>query len=363
MKENRNSDSPPAIRGRGSVANPAGRFERLSVEYDAEASVDEEGEVIQPRTQFLRDDSQSVLSFNDSKDVPFRVGLNPYRGCEHGCAYCYARPTHEYLGLSAGLDFETRIFVKERAPELLAAELSKKSWHPEIIGMSGVTDCYQPVERRLGLTRRCLAVLADFRNPVGILTKNHLVTRDIDLLQELARHDAVSVSISITTLDGELGKIMEPRASSPTRRLAAIKELSDAGIYVRVTMAPVIPGLTDHEIPAIFAAAAEAGAKYGSLLVLRLPGAVAPLFEQWLEERLPGSKDKVLGRIRDMRGGKLNDPRPHVRMRGEGIFADQIQALGAIAKRKAGFKESNRKKLSAAAFRVPGTISQLDLFN
>src|ERR1700722_14162323 len=173
MKESGDSDSQAAIRGRGSVSNPAGRVERLSVEYDPEASIDDEGEVIQPRTIFLRDNSQTVLSYNDSKDVPFRVGLNPYRGCEHGCAYCYARPTHEYLGLSAGLDFETRIFVKDRAPELLSAELSKKSWHPEIIGLSGVTDCYQPVERRLGLTRRCLAVLADFRNPVGILTKNH----------------------------------------------------------------------------------------------------------------------------------------------------------------------------------------------
>jgi DNA repair photolyase len=349
------------IPGRGAATNPPNRFERLAIELEPEAMLDEEGERIQPRTLFLRDDSQSIITRNDSPDIPFQAGLNPYRGCEHGCAYCYARPTHEYAGFSAGLDFESRILVKDRAPELLRAELSRKGWKPQTIGLSGITDCYQPVERRLELTRRCLAVLAEFRNPVTVITKNHLITRDIDHLSELARFDAVAAAISVTTLDPELTKILEPRASPPARRLAAIRELSAAGIPVMVLMAPVIPGLTDHEMPSIFAAAAEAGARDASYTILRLPGAVAPLFEDWLERHLPGSKEKILGRIRDMRGGKLNDPRFGSRMRGEGIYAEQIRAMAAIAHRKAGFSHGLRSELSTAAFRVPTRQMFLDL--
>jgi DNA repair photolyase len=306
----------PAPAGRGAGVNPANRFSAQRVELEPDALLDDEGQPLPLRTQFFRDDSQSIVAFNDSPDIPFRAGVSPYRGCEHGCAYCFARPYHEYLGYSAGLDFESKIMVKLRAAELLRAELSRKKWVPQPIAMSGVTDVYQPVERRLGLTRQCLAVLAEFRNPVAIITKNHLVTRDIDLLAELAKYRAASVAISLTTLDGQLVKLLEPRASTPVRRLAAIRELSAAGVPVRVLMAPIIPGLTDHEIPALLGAAAEAGAIGASYTILRLPGAVAPVFDDWLDRHAPGQKEKILGRIRELRGGKLYDARWGTRMRG-----------------------------------------------
>jgi hypothetical protein len=213
--------TPPA---RGAGFNPPNRFEKLALELDAEAPVDEDGNPLPLRTQFFRDDTQTIIAFNDSPDIPFRAGVSPYRGCEHGCAYCFARPYHEYLGFSAGLDFESKIMVKMRAAELLRAALSKKSWEPQPIAMSGVTDVYQPIERRLALTRACLAVCAEFRQPVAIITKNHLVTRDRDLLGELAKFQCASVCLSLTTLDGDLAKELEPRASTPARRLAAIAE-------------------------------------------------------------------------------------------------------------------------------------------
>ena len=208
-----------------------------------------------PQTQFLRDDTQTLISYTDSPDIGFRASVNPYRGCEHGCAYCYARPYHEYLGFSAGLDFETRIMVKLSAPELLRRELSSPKWQPQVLAMSGVTDCYQPIERKLQITRRCLEVLAEFRNPVAIVTKNHLVTRDLDILEKLASVRAANVNLSITTLDAELARRLEPRASLPRHRLQAIERLSAGEIPVRVLIAPVIPGLNDHEIPAILSAA------------------------------------------------------------------------------------------------------------
>ena len=353
------SSSDPLPPARGSATNPKNRFEKLEIVLDPTDPA--EGEEPSPlRTQFLRDDSQTIIAWNDSPDVGFDAGINPYRGCEHGCAYCFARPTHEYLGMSAGLDFESKIVIKPNAPELLRRELSKRSWRPQVIAMSGVTDCYQPIERKLQLTRRCLAVLADFRNPTAIITKNHLVTRDIDLLQELARHDAVVVNVSVTTLDGELAKTLEPRASPPSRRLAAIEELHAAGVPVRVLMAPVIPGLTDHEMPALLAAAAKAGARDAHFVPLRLPWAVAPLFEAWLDRHRPGEKEKVLGRIRSMRGGKLYDAEWGKRMTGEGFFAEQMGALFALAKRKAGFPHGELN-LSTGSFRIP--TPQLSLFH
>jgi len=339
--------------GRGAAGNPKNRFEKL--EY-----VGDPGEETAPRTQFLRDDSQSIITRNDSPDIGFDTSLNPYRGCEHGCAYCFARPTHEYLGFSTGLDFETKIVVKENAPELLRAELSSRRWKPRVLAMSTVTDCYQPVERRLEITRRCLEVLADFRNPVGVITKNHLVTRDAGILRELAEHGAASVAISLTTLDPELAKRLEPRASPPGRRLAAIEELTQAGVPVYASIAPVIPGLTDHEMPALLEAAARAGAQGAGYVPLRLPWGVAPLFEEWLERHFPDRRDKVLGRVRAMRGGKLNDPRFGSRMRGEGIFAEQMHALFTVSSRKAGLTREH-PELSTAAFRVPGR-EQLSLF-
>ena len=335
--------------GRGAVGNPANRFEKIVLERDSEWNPEEDPA---PRTQFLRDLSQSIISYNDSPDISFKAGINAYRGCEHGCSYCYARPTHEYLGFSAGVDFESRIMVKERAPELLRKELSSKNWKPQLLAMSGVTDCYQPVERRLQLTRKCLAVLAEFRNPVCIITKNFLVTRDIDLLAELAAHKAVMVHLSINSLDSDLARKLEPRASSPRQRLAAIAALAKAGIPVGVLVAPVIPALNDHEMPAVLAAAKDAGAGWADTEVLRLPLTVAPVFQQWLEHNFPEKKEKVIGRIRAIRGGKLNDARFGSRMRGEGIFADQISQMFKVARRKVGLNE-DAPELSTAGFRRP----------
>jgi DNA repair photolyase len=336
-----------AIPTRGAGSNPVNRFEKIELERDADWNPDDDPA---PRTQFYRDKTSTIITYNDSPDVGFEASINPYRGCEHGCIYCYARPFHEYLGFSAGLDFETKIMVKDRAPELLRNELASPKWKPQVIALSGVTDCYQSVERRLKLTRGCLEVLAEFRNPVGIVTKNHLVTRDIDVLGELARNRAVVVFVSVTTLDTELRRVMEPRTSPPASRLSAIRELSRAGIPVGVLTAPVIPGLTDHEMPAIIGAAVEAGAQFAGHVTLRLPYAVAPLFEQWLGNHFPDRKEKVLNRIRSLRSGKLNDPRFGSRMTGEGIFAEQIDALFNVACRKAGLT-GRRPDLSTASFR------------
>ena len=346
------------IHGRGAAGNPRNRFEKLSYEPDQDWS---EAEDPAPATQFLKDPSRSIITYNDSPDVGFDASVNPYRGCEHGCVYCYARPTHEYLGFSAGLDFETKILVKENAPDLLRRELSSTSWKPQVVAISGVTDPYQPVERRLGLTRRCLEAFLECRNPVAIVTKNYLVTRDLDVLAGLARYEAAAVFLSVTTLDGNLARIMEPRTSHPSRRLAAIEALAQAGVPAGVMVAPVIPALTDHELPSIIAAAARAGARFAGYIPLRLPHGVAPLFEQWLMQNARERKAKVLNRIRSIRGGRLNDPNFGSRMTGEGIFAKQVAAMFSLACRKAGI-DGGKPNLSTAAFRRPASTAQLSLF-
>jgi len=343
-----------AIKGRGASWNPQNRFERLEYIIDDEADRDP----ATPKTIYLRDPTRTLIAYNDSPDVGFEASINPYRGCEHGCIYCFARPTHEYLGMSAGLDFETRIMVKEDAPELLREELNAKKWKPQVIAISGVTDPYQPVERKLQLTRRCLGVLADFRNPVAIITKGHTVTRDIDVLKELARFDAISVAVSVTTLDPKLANIMEPRAATPELRLNAIEQLASAGIPVTVMVAPVVPAITDHEMPAILAAARKAGATGAGYVVLRLPWAVGPLFLRWLDEHFPDRKDKVLSRIRDLRDGKLYQAEWGVRGSGEGAFAKQIAALFDVTCRKLGLNE-DRSPLSADSFRRRGVQTSL----
>ncbi len=340
-------------RGRGAAGNPANRFETLVV-------TSEEPPPDRVETRYLRDTARSVIARNDSPDIPFAASINPYRGCEHGCSYCYARPFHEYLGFSAGLDFETRILVKEDAPELLRRELGAPSWRPQTLALSGVTDPYQPIERRLGITRRCLEVCAELRQPVGVITKSALVTRDLDLLAELARHRAARVSLSVTTLDVELARRLEPRASAPRERLRAIAALAAAGVPTGVMVAPVVPGLTDHEIPALLAAAAEAGATTAGYIPVRLPGVVKEVFAGWLAEHFPDRAEKVLARIRELRGGRLDDPRFGHRMRGAGVFADQIAALFATARRRHGL-ERRGEPLSVAAFRRPGG-TQLALF-
>ena len=344
------------LKGRGAASNPANRFENASyVRTDWDDPADP-----QPQTLFLKDATRSIINYNDSPDVGFEASINPYRGCEHGCIYCFARPNHEYLGFSAGLDFESKILVKEDAPELLRRELMAKSWKPQVIAISGVTDAFQPIERRLQLTRRCLEILAEFRNPVVIITKNELVTRDIDLLRELARYDAALVFISVTSLDNDLARELEPRASQPQRRLATIEQLAAAGVPVGTLVAPVIPGLTDHEIPAIVSAVSHAGAKLAGFVPLRLPYGVAPLFEEWLALHRPLQKEKILGRLREMRGGRLNDPNFGSRMHGQGAYAQHIAELFDVSCRKAGLN-TVRPKLSAASFRRPQG-AQLNLF-
>jgi DNA repair photolyase len=343
---------------RGAMSNPPNRFEQIQLERDAESNPEDDP---LPRTQFFKDHSRTIIAYNESPDIPFSASINPYRGCEHGCVYCYARPFHEYLGFSSGLDFETKIMVKEDAPKLLRVELSSPKWQPKVLAMSGVTDPYQPIERRLKITRGCLEVLVEFRNPVSIVTKNLLVTRDLDLLGELARHNAAVVFISLTTLNPGLRKVMEPRTAPPAARLATIAKLAQAGVPVGVLIAPVIPGLTDHEIPSLVQAAVEAGARFAGYVPLRLPHAVAPLFEQWLENHFPNKKEKVLNRLRALRGGKLYEPEFGKRMRGEGIFAEQMDQLFDVACRKAGIAE-NEINLSTAAFRRSGA-SQLPLFD
>ncbi len=365
MTDSSPSMQKPLPRGRGATLNPAGRFEKLDVipEPDPDGWPDEDfdGKPGQVSTSVFIDRSRSVIVRNDSPDVGFETSLNPYRGCEHGCIYCFARPTHEYLGLSAGLDFETKIFAKTDAPALLRKELAAASWRPQAIIMSGVTDCYQPLERTLQLTRGCLSVLAECRNPVAIITKNALVTRDADYLGELARFNAVAVNISVTTLDGTLARRMEPRASRPELRLRAIKTLSQAGIPVNVMIGPVLPGLTDHEIPRILESAADAGAMTAGYVMLRLPYGVKDLFQDWLSIHYPDRKDKVLNRVREMRNGKLNDSTFGSRMRGKGVHADQIAEIFHLYRRKYGL-DRQRPPLSIHHFRRPCRDGQMELF-
>jgi DNA repair photolyase len=356
-----NYTTPPAatIKGRGAAQNPPNRFEKIHLELDPDTECESEPRTL--RTEFYHDATQTFITRNNSPDVGFETSINPYRGCEHGCIYCFARPTHEYLGFSAGLDFESKIMVKLDGPELLREELSSPKWKPQTIVMSGVTDCYQPIERKLELTRRCLAVLAEFRNPVAIITKNHLVTRDIDLLADLARHNAAMVNVSITTLDPMLTPKLEPRASLPQFRLDAVRQLSAAGVPVNVMVAPVIPCITDHEMPKILQAAADAGAVSAAFVAVRLPWAVAGLFENWVERHFPDRKEKVLNRIRSMRGGKLNDPNFGSRMQGRGIFGEQMEKIFEVGCRKAGLPK-RKVELSTAAFRRPAG-PQLALFD
>lgn len=333
---------------RGAASNPKNRFESISVAWDPESGEPEP----HPETEYLEDASRSIITRNDSPDVGFERSLNPYRGCEHGCAYCFARPTHEYLGFSAGLDFETRIIAKRNAPELLRRELGARGWQPAPLAMSGVTDPYQPVERRLRITRGCLEVLAETRNPVIIITKNELVTRDIDLLRELAAFEAIAVCVSVTTLDRDLAGRLEPRTSRPHRRIEAIRALADAGIPVGVLVAPVIPAINDFEIPKILEAVAGAGAVFASWVMLRLPWAVSPLFQDWLERHYPDRKDHVLSRLIEAREGKLYRAEFGKRMRGSGELARQTSTMFDVARRRVGLAAKG-PALSIDHFRPP----------
>lgn len=348
----------PARRGRGASTNPATRFERLHVVEDPSA-LDEDSLRHVP-TLFYRDSARSALARNESPDIPFTYSLNPYRGCEHGCIYCYARPSHEFLGFSAGLDFETRILVKEEAPDLLEKTFRRASWQPQTVAMSGNTDPYQPVERRLGLTRRCLEVFLKFRNPVSVITKNRLILRDLDLLTELAAMNLVRVTVSITSLDPSITAVMEPRTARPALRLKTIEQLASAGIPVGVNVAPVIPGLTDEELPAILKQAASSGATSAYYQVVRLPLVVQDLFVDWLHRSFPDRAAKIVRRLLELHGGNLNESQFGLRMRGRGEWAETIDRLFKITCKKL---EIDRGQAALATHHFRRDAGhQLDLF-
>lgn len=353
------------MKGRGANIRPPNRFESTHSEADWEQVDGDEDFQASLRvvdTVYMPDDSQSIISENDSPDLFFRYSINPYRGCSHGCSYCYARPTHEYLGMNAGIDFESKILVKERAADLLRDWLARPKYQPEVIVMSGVTDCYQPAERKYQLTRRCLEVALEARQPIGIITKNALVARDLDILQEMARLNIIRVGLSITSLDAALVGAMEPRTSRPQARLRTITQLRQAGIPTNVMLAPIIPGLNDSEIPGLLKAAADAGAQGANYLVLRLPLNVRPVFLEWLERTQPLHKDRVLSRIRSSRAGRLTDSQFGRRMRGEGEMAVQIGRTFKVFAKKYGL-DRKLPPLDFSQFRPPRTSSgQLNLF-
>jgi DNA repair photolyase len=348
----------PVHKGRGALSNETSRYDtekriRTTDGWEAEVAAAAEDDELPPlRTTLTRDATRTILARNSSPDIPFDRSINPYRGCEHGCIYCFARPTHAYLGLSPGLDFETRILFKPEAAKLLAAELAAPKYRCDVIAMGTNTDPYQPVERELKVTRQILRVLGDFNNPVGIVTKNHMVTRDIDILGDMARRNLVEVFLSVTTLDKDLARAMEPRASTPQRRLDAIRALASAGIPVGVMTSPMIPGLNDHEMEAILEAAMESGATRAGYIVLRLPLEIKELFEEWLRTHRPDRAERVLSLIRQIRGGELYQAEFGTRMKGEGPIAQLLSARFAAATRRLGLNRA-RYRLDTSAFHVP----------
>jgi len=346
-----------AQKGRGAVTNLQGRYELQGRErFDDGWAQDEDEHDIPPRkTTVIHEQAKSILTRNASPDIPFSVSLNPYRGCEHGCIYCFARPTHSYLGLSPGLDFESRIYAKINAPELLRQELARRSYVPESIALGVNTDAYQPCERELNITRRVLEILHDCGHPVGLITKSSLIERDIDLLSAMASKRQAAVAVTITTLDPKIARTLEPRAAAPARRLRTIRALTDAGIPVSVSIAPVIPFVTEPDLERILAAVAEAGAISASYIVLRLPWEVSPLFQEWLQAHFPDRAQRVMNRIRDMRGGKEYQAEFGKRMRGEGVWADLIRQRfeKAVARVGIGQRMSRFSALDASGFTPP----------
>ena len=348
------------LRGHGALSNPPGRFQTRATEAVDDGWYQDEVANTVPLS-IEPDHARSVISGNDSPDIPFERSINPYRGCGHACPYCYARPSHAYLGLSPGLDFETRLFYKQDAGRLLARELSRPGYRCKAIILGANTDPYQPIERRMRVTREILAVLARYRHPVTVITKGALVLRDLDLLGTLARENLVRVGISITTLDAELKRTMEPLAASPAARLRLVRELTAAGVLAGVLVAPVIPALTDHEMERIVQAAAEAGARWAGYVLLRLPHEVGPLFRQWLETHYPERASHVLSLIHQMRAGRDNDPRFGHRMRGTGPLAELLRARFHAACRRCGLNTQRGAPLDVSRFRAPADERQLTL--
>ncbi len=347
-------------KGRGAASNRSGHYERERPEAfdDGWGTVEEEPAPL--RTTVTEEAPRKVIARNTSPDLGFDRSINPYRGCEHGCIYCYARPTHAWLGLSPGLDFESRLFAKPTAPALLEKELARPGYRPEVLAIGTNTDAYQPIEKRYEVMRGILEVLARCRHPVSITTKSALVLRDLDLLGDMARDRLAHVTMSVTTLDGRLARSMEPRASAPARRLEAVAGLSEAGVPVSVNFAPIIPALNDHEMEAVLEAARKAGACGAGYTLLRLPLEIADLFREWLEAHAPDRAARVLSRVRDMRGGPLYKSAFHVRMKGEGAYAETVSKRFAIACRRLGLERGYRK-LDDTRFRPPGAQLRLEL--
>ncbi|MEI9993538.1 MAG: PA0069 family radical SAM protein [Rhizomicrobium sp.] len=355
------------LRGRGALSNAVGRYETQARVLVDDGWDDgwraEDGAPPPLRTEVIRDASRSIIARNKSPDISFDQSINPYRGCEHGCIYCFARPTHAYLGMSPGADFESRLFAKPNAAELLARELSAPGYVPKVIAIGTNTDPYQPIEKKMRIMRSVLEVLRDFRHPVGIVTKSPLVLRDVDILSEMARDGLAKVALSVTTLDRGLARVMEPRAGTPQRRLDAIKGLSEAGIPTAVMFAPVIPALNDSEMEAVLAAAHDKGARSAGYVLLRLPLEIKDLFREWLEANRPDSAKHVMSLIRSMRGGKDYDANWNTRMKGTGPYAEMIGRRFHMAVKRIGLNQEVRSLTTAKFRKPPKTGDQLSLFD
>jgi DNA repair photolyase len=336
------------IKGRGAAGNPEGRFEKLIRSHDAESEAGS-----RPETVVTLQAARSIISRNDSPDLPFTQSINPYQGCEHGCIYCYARPSLAYLGLSPGLDFETRLFAKENAAQLLRKELSHPTYRCEVISLGANTDPYQPIERERQITRGILEVMWEFRQPVGIVTKGSLIERDLDLLERMAQEGLVHVFVSIGTLDGEMARTLEPRATAPYRRIETVRCLGGANIPVGVLVAPIIPFLNDKGMEAVLEAVSAAGARMAGYTLVRLPWDVKDLFKDWLVRHYPLKADHIMSRIRDMRGGRDNDPQFGSRMKGEGQFAELLRRRFNVACKRFGLNTGERNQLDTTKFRGP----------
>ena len=354
-----------AYKGRGAALNLEGRFEKWQRESFEDGWAEAEEGATSPKTIVTREYAKSIVNTVDSPDIPFRYSLNPYRGCEHGCIYCFARPTHSYLGLSPGLDFETRIFAKINAGELLRNELSAANYHPDVISMGVITDAYQPCEREYKLTRQCLEIMSAFNQPVGLITKSALIERDIDLLQSMASRNLVHVTVSLTTLDHQISRYLEPRTAAPTRRLQTVKRLAEAGIPVGINVAPVIPFLTDHELEKLLEAGRDAGATSAGYTLLRLPWELKDVFRNWLGLHFPLKAAHVMSRLQSMRGGRDNDPNFGSRMKGEGIMAELLAQRFAKTCERLKLSRYGKRGihgLDRLRFSVPGRGLQGTLF-
>ncbi len=346
---------PQQLTGRGALSNPAARFDAHRVE-EVDDGWYREAEQDSIATVVLPEPARSVITYNESPDIGFDRSINPYRGCEHGCIYCHARPSHAYLGLSPGLDFETRLFYKQDAARLLHAELGKRSYAPRPVMIGANTDPYQPVEKRLRVTRSILEVLLQWRHPACLITKGTLILRDMDLLAEMAVLNLMHVTVSLTTLSADTKRTLEPRTASPAARLGIIRKLREAGVPVRVLVAPVVPVITDHELESLVAAAAQAGALGAGYVLLRLPLELHPLFEEWLQQHHPGKRAQVMAQLKDMRGGKAYDAQFGTRMSGTGVYAQLLKQRFEAACRRAGIDDRERRRLrelDCSQFRNP----------